>query len=313
MRRICSKPSLSLASCFLTAEAALCYCIVPSFPSKFLLPEVSAGFKVVAPGEAAIIPGIMTESINSSAKLTKKTLDELDLTKHRLAKLQLDEQRLQAQIALATHRSQSLEARRQRTHELTEERKAHREEIQKHQEEIRSLVSSSRKKRQEAMEAAKQRLLAQRKSVVEEVQRERKINECSFHIVIEEERARVLSRRKEIRDLEQAVKEKRERAAHNRLSAVKAQLQQEIQYDQKERSEKEKEAQRLKQYEAELRNKVLELKQQKDATNRHLNELFGVSPDEGQRSGSEQQSPRSDRQESASASSARQGRSSSTS
>lgn len=249
----------------------------------------------------------MTETINSSAKLTKKTLDELDLTKHRLAKLQLDEQRLQAQIALATHRSQSLEARRQRTHELTEEQKAHREEIQKHQEEIRNLVSSSRKKRQEAMDAAKQRLLAQRKSVVEEVQRERKMNECNFHIVVEEERARVLSRRKEIRDLEQTVKEKRERAAHNRLSAVKAQLQQEIQYDQKERSEKEKEAQRLKQYEAELRNKVLELKQQKDATNRHLNELYGVSPDEGQRSpSSDQQSPRSDRQDSSPASSAPQ-------
>ena len=220
----------------------------------------------------------MTETTSSSAKLSKKALDDLELTKHRLAKLKLEEARIQGQISLADRRAEEFRRRRQITVEQHREQQERKQEIEKQQEEIRRLVSSSRQQRQESMESARKRMMAERRAAAEAVQRERRIHECERNVILEEERDKILSRRENIRDLEKTLKERRDRSATNRLQSVKEQLKQEIEYDKQEREESQRRARWLKSEEEQLRDRINMLKNRKTESRKQLQSLYHIEP-----------------------------------
>lgn len=205
--------------------------------------------------------------------MNKQVQDELDLLKHRLTKLRLDEERTQHRIQ-ANARQQQLLQERQQMYRIEQIEKALRAQyLQQQKEQIRDEVAVEREKNQKALEAMMDRVKGRRREIVDEIRRSKEINRCRVELTKAEERSRSRDRQQRIRQLDLSMKGQHGRLTQQRADAVRSQIQEEIERDAEARKEALEQLRNLESEEAKLRAQVQQLRENEKKQEGDLQQL----------------------------------------
>lgn len=223
--------------------------------------------------------GTVSRSLNAR-RLRQAAENDVVFLQNRLSKLKHEEEKAKREIRRLKDKTQEVSVGRSRHSESTSMRRELQDQVDYGKRKEAALIALNKERQAKAVLSSKQKILMTRRDSVQNMRKQKEINECRIHILKEEQREKNTRQRETIKQLHEAAKARREKEMETKRDEVRDILESKIEQEQQERLKKEKLSAELVAQEAQMIYRLKRLHQEKQDALRSL--AFAVDPEHSQ-------------------------------